>query len=325
MQRASSHEGCAAIKPCMENAVSLRNVDLNLLVAFDALIRECHVTRAAYRLEISQSSMSLALAKLRDLFHDPLLVKSAKGLIATEKALALLPEVENILRSVDVLVHDQQPFDPAQATETITMIVIDYIDFVVMPHLMLELQKQAPNVSLRVVGPNPRKLGEIMSSGEIDMALTFFPSPPDNVRIRPLFSDRLIGIARAEHELFDRPLSLERFCDFNHVALEPGEGATMYNALIDGAMRSAGVQRRIALSKPTFMGVPFLISQTNLIATIPERIAQRFTDISPIRLFEPPLKLEPINVVLMWHDRTHNNPLHRWLRDQIAQVCTRWQ
>ena len=99
----------------------------------------------------------------------------------------------------------------------------------------------------------------------------------------------------------------------------------MYNALIDTALRNTGRQRHVALSKPTFMGVPFLIAQSNLIATLPERIAQRFTDVSSIRIFEPPLKLTPINVVLMWHDRTHNNPLHRWLRDLIAQVCTNWQ
>ena len=301
--------------------MSLRNTDLNLLVAFDALMRECHVTRAAYRMDVSQSSMSLALSKLRLIFHDPLLVKTGKGLVPTERARYLMPRIEEILRGVDVLIHEEQPFDPSQASETITMIVIDYIDFVVVPHLMDELQRQAPNILLRIVGPNPRRLGEIMSSGEIDMALTYFPTPPGNVRTRPLFKDRMVGIARADHPLFDRPLSLERYCDFAHVAIKPADGADMYNALIDSALSNEGYQRRIAVSKPTFMGVPFLIAQSDLISTMPERIAQRFTDIAAIRIFEPPLKLAPINVVLMWHDRIHNNPLHRWLRDLISEVC----
>ncbi len=301
--------------------MSLRDIDLNLLVAFDALMRECHVTRAAYRMDVSQSSMSLALSKLRVMFHDPLLVKSGKGLVPTERARFLMPQVEDILRGVDVLIHEEQPFDPSQASAVITMIVIDYIDFVVVPHLMDELQRSAPNISLRIVGPNPRQLGEAMSSGEIDMALTYFPTPPGNVRTRPLFKDRMVGIARSGHPLFERPLSLEGYCDYAHVAIKPAEGAEMYNALIDGALGSEGRQRRIAVSKPTFMGVPFLISQSDLISTIPERIAQRFTDLAAIRIFEPPLKLAPINVVLMWHDRTHNNPLYRWLRDLIADVC----
>ena len=301
--------------------MSLRDIDLNLLVAFDALMRECHVTRAAYRMDVSQSSMSLALSKLRVMFHDPLLVKSGKGLVPTERARFLTPQVEDILRGVDVLIHEEQPFDPSQASAVITMIVIDYIDFVVVPHLMDELQRSAPNISLRIVGPNPRQLGEAMSSGEIDMALTYFPTPPGNVRTRPLFKDRMVGIARSGHPLFERPLTLEGYCDYAHVAIKPAEGAEMYNALIDGALGSEGRQRRIAVSKPTFMGVPFLISQSDLISTIPERIAQRFTDVAAIRIFEPPLKLAPINVVLMWHDRTHNNPLYRWLRDLIADVC----
>lgn len=301
--------------------MNLRGTDLNLLVAFDALMRECHVTRAAYRLDISQSSMSLALSKLRVMFHDPLLVKSSKGLVPTERARYLMPQIEEVLRSLDMLIHEQQPFDPALAHETVTMIVIDYIDFVVMQRLMNELQRQAPNVSLSIVGPNPRRLAEVMSSGDIDMALTYFPTPPDNVRTRPLFSDRMVGIARAGHPLFERPLSLQRYCECAHVAIKPADGADMYNALIDGALRNAGCQRRIVLSKPTFMGVPFLIAQSDMVATLPERIAQKFIDLAAIRIFEPPLALAPINVVLMWHDRTHNNPLHRWLRDLIADVC----
>ncbi|WP_372657984.1 LysR family transcriptional regulator [Hydrogenophaga sp.] len=298
----------------------LRNADLNLLVAFDALMRECHVTRAANLLDISQSSMSLALAKLRVMFHDPLLIKSGNALIPTVRARELIPQVEQVLRGVDVLLHEQTPFDPAQANQVITMIVIDYIDFVVMPALMAALEREAPNVSLRVINPNPRRLGEVMSRGDIDLALSYFPTPPDNLRTRPLFTDRLVGIARAGHPMFERPLSLERFCEYGHVAIEPGEGATMYNALVDDALQNIGMQRRSVLSKPTFLGIPFVVAQTDLIATLPERLVQRFIDIAPVRIFEPPLRLDRLNVVLMWHDRTHNNPLHRWMRDLIAKL-----
>jgi DNA-binding transcriptional LysR family regulator len=301
----------------------LRDADLNLLVAFDALMRECHVTRAANLLEISQSSMSLALAKLRVLFHDPLLIKSGNALIPTVRARELMPQVEQVLRNVDLLIHEELPFDPAKAHQVITMIVVDYIDFVVMPTLMGALAREAPDVSLRLINPNPRRLGEIMSRGDIDLALSYFPTPPENIRTKPLFTDRLVGIARTGHPMFERPLSLERFCEYGHVAIEPGEGATMYNALVDDALRKIGMQRRVMLTKPTFLGVPFVIAQTDLIATLPERLVQRFTDIAPVRIFEPPLQLDRLNVVLMWHDRTHNNPLHRWVRDLVARYFAR--
>lgn len=298
----------------------LRDTDLNLLVAFDALMRECHVTRAANLLDISQSSMSLALAKLRVLFHDPLLVKSGNALIPTVRARELIPQVEELLRGVDMLIYERAPFDPAHADQVITMILVDYIDFVVMPTLMESLELEAPNVSLKLVNPNPRRLGEIMSRGDIDLAISYFPAPPENIRTRPLFTDRLVGIARTGHPIFERPLSLERFCEYGHVAIEPGEGAIMYNALVDDALQNVGMKRRCMLSKPTFLGIPFVIAQTDLIAILPERLVQRFTDIAPVRIFEPPLHLDRLNVVLMWHDRTHNNPLHSWTRGLIARL-----
>jgi DNA-binding transcriptional LysR family regulator len=303
----------------------LRDVDLNLLVAFDALMRECHVTRAAYLLGISQSSMSLALAKLRVLFHDQLLVRSGAGLVPTVKARALAPEVQRILGGIDLLLNDSRPFDPAQVKETVTMIVIDYIDFVVLPDLIGRLQWEAPGVSLRIVGPNPRRLGEVMSKGDVDMALTYFPSPPENVRTRPLFNDRMVGIARKGHPMLRKPVTLDAFCAQAHVAIEPAEGASMYNQLIDDALQRSGRGRRITLSKPTFLGVPFLVASTDLVATLPRLVAERFAEMAPIELFEPPIALQPIDIVMMWHDRTHNNPLHRWLREVIAEVCQRWR
>ncbi|MDN5842934.1 MAG: LysR family transcriptional regulator [Alcaligenaceae bacterium] len=302
--------------------MDLKHADLNLLVAFDVLMSECHVTRAAYKMGVSQSSMSLALSKLRTLFSDELLVRSSKGLIRTDRALDLIPKVAEILRRADSLLNEDLPFNPAEIDGVVTMIVIDYIDFVVIPHLMERIQQEAPKLSLHIIGPNPRRLGEIMSGTDLDMAITYFPAPPNMVRTRPLFKDRMVGIARLDHPLFDAPISLARYCQFGHVAITPAEGADMYNEPIKEAVNRLGVQRHIAISKPTFMGVPFLIGESDLISTMPERIAKRFTNITKIRTFELPFHLEPINVVLMWHDRTHNHPLHRWLRDVIADVCT---
>lgn len=296
--------------------------DLNLLVAFDALMRECHVTRAAHLLDISQSSMSLALAKLRVMFHDPLLIKSGNGLIPTARAIELTPMVEKILQSVDMVIHEKAPFVPSLATESIKIIVIDYIDFVVMPRLIDELRRNAPNVSLKVINPNPLRLGEMMSRGDIDMALTYFPKPPENVRTRSLFSDKLVGIARIGHPLFERALTLDQFCDLGHIGIEPSEGAKMYNELVDIPLQRAGKGRRIALSKQTFLGVPFVVGQTDLVATIPEKVAHRLAGITSIRTFNPPIEVAPIQVVLMWHDRTHTNPFHIWLRELIAMVSS---
>ncbi|MEJ7932495.1 LysR family transcriptional regulator [Ramlibacter sp. AN1015] len=298
----------------------LRDLDLNLLVALDALLREVHVSRAAARLDMSQSSMSLALSKLRALFNDPLLVKGGNGLVLTAQARELAAPLSEALRNVEGLLHVQQDFDPAHARDTITLIVTDYIDFVLVPLLVELMSHKAPGVVLRVVGPNPKRLGEVFSAGEVDVSVSYFPNPPASLRVRPVFTDRLVGIARRGHPFFGQVSDLDAFCKHRHVTVEPGE-ATMYNALLDQRLASQGRSRRIVLSKPTFLGVPFIVEATDLLATLPERVARGFARFTKVDIFDPPLALEPLNVVLLWHERTHTNPLHRWFRQQVVELC----
>lgn len=298
----------------------LRDLDLNLLVALDMLLREKHVSRAAARLEMSQSSMSLALSKLRAVFDDPLLVKGGNALVLTSKAQEIASHVTEALGLIDQLVHTQRDFDPLLVHDTLTLIVTDYIEFVLVPKLMNFIYQQAPNVKLRIVGPNPGKLGEVFSNGEVDLSVSYFPEPPTSLRVRSLFTDRLVGIARRGHPFLSRPTDLQAYCDHGHVIVEPGE-ATMYNNLLDPQLRRQGYSRNIILSKPTFVGVPFIVEQSDLLATLPETLARALTRFTDIEIFEPPLTLSSLNIVLLWHERTHTNPLHRWFREQVIALC----
>ena len=299
----------------------LRDLDLNLLVALDALLREAHVSRAAARLDMSQSSMSLALSKLRAVFNDPLLVKGGSNLVPTARARELQPRVQEALRHIDSLLHEHQEFEPAQARDTITMIVTDYIDFVVVPALVKELARLAPHAILRIVGPNPTRFGEIFSTGEVDVSVSYFPNPPASLRIRPLFHDRLVGIARPGNPFLKGPRDIDSFCLARHVIIEPG-AASIYNAAVDQALQAVGRTRHVAVSKPSFLAVPFIVADTDLLSTMPEKVARGMTRFADIEVFEAPLRLQPIDVALLWHDRTHNNPLHRWFRELVIRICT---
>lgn len=298
----------------------LRDLDLNLLVALNALLREAHVSRAAARLDMSQSSMSLALSKLRAVFNDPLLVKGGTGLVPTARARELQPRVQEALRSIDSLLQEQEAFEPAQARDTITMIVTDYIDFLVVPALVKELARLAPHVILRIVGPNPTRFGEIFSTGEVDVSVSYFPDPPASLRVRPLFQDRLVGMARPGHPFLHGPRDIDSFCAARHVIIEPGE-ASIYNAAVDEALLAAGRTRQVALSKPTFLAVPFIVADTDLLAVMPEKVARGMMKFADVVVFETPLELTPIDVVLLWHDRTHTNPVQRWFRELVIHVC----
>ena len=271
-------------------------------------------------MDMSQSSMSLALSKLRAAFNDPLLVKGATGLVPTARALELQPRVQEALRQIDGLLHEQEAFNPAQARGTITMIVTDYIDFVVVPALSKELARLAPGVTLRIVGPNPTRLGEIFSAGEVDLSVSYFPDPPASLRVRPLFQDRLVGIARPGHPFLLGSRDVDSFCVARHVIIEPGE-ASMYNAAVDKALAITGRTRHVAVSKPTFLAVPFIVAETDLLSTMPEKVAQGITRFADIELFEVPLDLNPVDVVLLWHERTHTNPLQRWFRELVVRIC----
>jgi DNA-binding transcriptional LysR family regulator len=299
----------------------LKDIDLNLLIAFEVLMRECHVTRASVSLSVSQSTMSAALSKLRTIFADPLLVKAGHQLAPTEKALKLLPRVQNVLQLIDNIVQEDDTFSPTECTQTVNVVVIDYIDFVVMPRLMHELRIRAPQLKLRILGPNPRYLGDLLRSGQVDIFLAYFPELPEAVRTRPLFADRLVGICRKEHEALRLGMDSERFCKLPHISIEPGDGADMYNNLIDDALRAQGLSRSFLLSKPSFLGVPFMVADTDLVATLPERVARHFTKLVPIEMFDLPIESPQFTVSMIWHDRTHHSAVHSWLRDLILRVC----
>ena len=138
--------------------------------------------------------------------------------------------------------------------------------------------------------------------------------------VRPLFRDRLIGIARRGQPFLQGSRDIDTFCAAGHVIIEPG-AATWYNAQVDEQLQIEGRSRRVLLSKPTFLGVPFIVEQTDLLAILPEQAARGFARFTDIELFEPPIELKPFDVVLLWHERTHTSPAHRWFRDLIIELC----
>lgn len=301
--------------------MKLQDVDLNLLLAFDALLRERHVTRAAERLDVSQSSMSVSLAKLRELFHDELLMRASGGLMPTERALRLWPRVQEAIGAMERVFEPQARFDPATATDTFRLIVIDYIDLVLMPTVIRRIREQAPGVKLMLLQPNPRHFGEMLAAGELDLAISYFPQPPDFLKARRLFGDRFVTLCGADHPALRAPLDVKAFCALPHVTIEP-DAAQIYNVQIDAALEPLGLRRRVQMVKPSFLALPFLLEATDLVACIPARLARRMTRFARVELFDIPLELPTFDVRMLWHPRTTGSPPQEWLR-QLVLECAR--
>lgn len=297
----------------------MADYSLRDLRCLDALLDECHVSRAAARMGVSQPAMSMQLARLRDLFGDPLLVRRGSGLQPTDAARDLHGRVQEMIRSMEGLVEPRGGFDPTAGRHRFTLILTDYIDTILVPRLMARFDAVGADVALRVVGPNPLRIGELFNEGIVDLTVSYFPRPPQNLVSRRVFSDRMVCMARRGHPALEGVMTLERFCALDHVAVEPAE-ASMYRLLLDDALAALGQSRRIALAKPDFNGVPFLLEASDAVAAMPARLAEQFARRFDLVAFDPPLDLPALDIRMMWHPGTRHSAPHRWLRAQVLAV-----
>ncbi len=299
----------------------LAGVDLNLVLALDALLAERHVTRAAARLGITQSAASHALARLRDLFDDPLLVRGPRGtMMPTPRASALAPAIHRILVDLSAVVRGDAAFDPATARRTFHLGTSDYVELVLMPRLLERIQRTAPNVDLFLHTLTDHG-DEALGSGAVDVVI----GPPRSTA-RPagsyekhLFKESFTCIVRENHPLAASRLTLPRYCAAAHLLVAPRGTLGSY---VDDALAAVGRTRRIALAVPHFLVVPYLIASSDLIATLATRVAETFADMLGLVTMPPPLALPKFDMALAWHERNHDDAPHRWLREQILAVAS---
>ena len=296
--------------------MSLRNVDLNLLRAFDALMEERNVTRAAQRLSLSQPAVSGMLNRLRDVFSDPLFVRTQRGITPTLRAQQLAGAVKQLLADVDHLLQPTH-FDPAQARFTVTLSGTDYAMRAVVVPFTRALMAQAPGIQVAVRPLNEAHLPEDMERGAIDLALLTPQSAPPDLHARTLFDEQYVGVIRQGHPAAQQDgLNLETFCALHHgiVSLQGGGffGAT------DEALAQLGKTRRVAVSVPSFVMLLDLVRCSDLVALVPRRL---LTDTSGLQPFEPPLPVPGFTKVMAWHARTHHDAGHQWVRDILVGAC----
>lgn len=297
--------------------MEMRNVDLNLLKAFDALMDERSVTRAAARLALTQPAVSGALNRLREAFGDPLFVRSQRGVVPTDRALELSAPVKRILTEIDRLLTPAE-FDPVSAEFTVSVAATDYALQAVVQPFIAALHRRAPRVRVAVHALHPDQIFTRMERGQLDMALLTPDTAPPDLHSRQLFEEDYVCAMRVQHPgVGPGPLTLDAFCAMNHgvVSMEGGR----FSTATDAALARLGRQRRVTVSVPSFLMLMELLRHSDLAALLPRRLLRGVQD---LWVHEPPLSVPGFTKILTWHARTHESPGHRWVRQLLAQSCS---
>jgi DNA-binding transcriptional LysR family regulator len=291
--------------------------DLNLLLVFDALWTERHVTRAARRVGLTQPAMSHALKRLRASFEDPLFQTTRRGLVPTTRAFALAGPLGAALATVRDAVEGGRPFTPAALQRTFTIGTSDYAELVLLPRLAAYLQRHAPGVEL-VVRPAASDMQRALASGEHDLVVGPVGERNEGVLGTELFHERFVCLLRGGHPAARQKLTLERFLALSHVLISPlGAG----EAVVDVELRRLGKARRVAVRVPHFLSAPLVVAESDYIITLPERVAQALAASHGLVVRAPPLTLPGFVLSQLWHSRNDAEPAQRWLRDAVARVA----
>ena len=298
--------------------MDLRRIDLNLMVAFQALMAERSVSAAAAKLGISQPSMSSALARLRVLFDDALFVRSGRDMMPTTRAMQIDVQVSQGLAQLRAAFDPPAAFNPATSRRVFNVSGGDYATMVILPPLASHLAQQAPFVDLRFRFIEKSAVYQMLDGDALDLALGVFPDPPKRLAIKPLFQERFVSVARRNHPLLKDRLTLEDFVAIAHLLVtERGDAV----GAIDEALTRQGLRRRVALTVPHVLVVPAVLSSTDLIATVGERAASLFAKAAPLALHETPVSVPPWQMSMLWSRQKSSDLGLAWLRSVLGQIA----
>jgi DNA-binding transcriptional LysR family regulator len=297
--------------------MNLRDIDLNLLVIFNQLLIDRRVSTTADKLGLSQPAVSNALKRLRTLLKDELFVRTARGMEPTPYALHLIEPIGYALSTLQNALNQRDSFDPATSERTFTLGVTDIGEIYFMPTLMAMLSNEAPNIKISTLRHNTGHLSDDMAAGNVDIAIGLLPSLTTGFFQRRLFKQRYVCLFRQGHPTARNPISLAQYKSLPHV------GVTSTNtghSEVDEWMTRKGISRDIHLHVPHFVAVGHILQSSDLIATVPERFAQKCSGPFQLETSPLPFKLPEIAINLFWHAKYNREPANMWLRQRIIEL-----
>jgi DNA-binding transcriptional LysR family regulator len=294
----------------------MKRFDLELLLVFDEIFKTGNVTRAAHNLGLPQSSVSLALGKLRGHFNDQLFSRTAKGMVPTPRAQNAIGDVRRSIVALQHALADQPVFDPAASARQFRICMTDISEIVLLPRMLNHLRGIAPGIHLEISRISPDTPAEL-AGGTVDLAVGFMPHLEAGFYQQKLFDQHFVCLAAQSHPRVGAALTVENLRQEGHVRVRTsGTG----HAIVDKFLARAEIERNVVLNLPSFLGVASIVAQTELLAIVPLRYASVMAGSEAVRFLAIPVDLPGYQVKQHWHERYHADVSNRWLRQMVAAL-----
>lgn len=301
--------------------MNLKDLDLNLLLVFSAVMRRRSVTLAGEELDMTQSAISNALRRLRTHFSDPLFVKTPQGMTPTVLAQRLAGPLLEALGRIQSAVDAVEVFDPARSERRFTLYMSDLGQLVLVPRLLRMLEENAPHLSVAVVDVPARLAPAMMIEGSIDIAIGSFTGLEAGFHSQRLFTKSYVVIGRRSHPAFQGGLTLDRFLRARHATYAPPAGShDDFDALVAEVFRAHGARRRVVIELTHSLGLAEVVAAGDLLACVPRRLAESLAAAGRVECVELPFPSPRVDVSQYWHGRLHGDEGHRWLRGLVYRA-----
>ncbi|MEX1032978.1 MAG: LysR family transcriptional regulator [Cellvibrionaceae bacterium] len=293
--------------------MDLNKIDLNLFVVLDSIYTESSLSGAAKRLYVTQPAVSAALSRLRDIFGDPLFVRTGRRMVPTPTTESIINQVREALALMRTSVDKTYQFIPAREQRTFRLSMHDLSESVVLPELYQVLEKEAPKMTLQVVQLNRRDALKSLSAGQLDFVMDAPLLPNEQLCHAPLFEGDYVAVVRESHPVVGQTLTLEKYLELSHVHISSRTTGPGY---VDYALERLNATRRIAVRTQHYLMVPKLVTETDLCATVPSYFANMPGTVA----LELPFELEPQGHHLYWHQSRDSDPAIQWIKNVVLRL-----
>lgn len=308
--------------------MNINKIDLNLLIYLDVLLRECNVTRAAHKLNITQPAMSNGLKRLRDILHDPLLVRTSEGMKPTEKALRLQPIVRKVLLELEEALQPESDFNERTSKRVFRIMASDYATSTVIPSLLSKLREHAPGITLDIMTPSDVTFHDV-EAGKIDMAINRFEELPQSFHQKSVWLDTFVCMMSSDNPVKDK-FDIDAYLQAQHiwvsktgfgigVGMDPNDVQKL--GWVDEALQELGHKRSIRVFTRSYHTAMHLALEQDLIATLPRKVAMINKDNPNLAIVEPPFEIPQIELQMIWSPLLHHDASHIWFRRQVIDVA----